>query len=126
MTKLFSDYLKEKLKNPEFKKEYDALEPEYELIQELIELRKSKKLTQKDISNMTGIHQTDISRLEQGKTNPTLETLSRIAESLDSKLKIVLVPKVRFKKAIPMPTKTKSIKNKDLVSDKSTPYRQKT
>ncbi len=98
MTKLFSEYLNDKLNNPEFKKEYDALEPEYELIQELIEMRKMKNLTQSDISKMTGIHQTDISRLETGKANPTLETLLRVADSLDSKLKIELVPKIKFKR----------------------------
>lgn len=107
MTKLFSEYLNDKLNNPEFKKEYDALEPEYELIQELIEMRKMKNLTQSDISKMTGIHQTDISRLETGKANPTLETLLRVADSLDSKLKIELVPKIKFKRTPPNKKKKK-------------------
>lgn len=123
MTKLFSEYLKDKLNNPEFKKEYDALEPEYELIQELIEMRKMKNLTQSDISKMTGIHQTDISRLETGKANPTLETLLRVADSLDSKLKIELVPKIKFKRTPPI-KRRKKLKNKEIfISDKSTPYK---
>lgn len=123
MTKLFSEYLNDKLNNPEFKKEYDALEPEYELIQELIEMRKMKNLTQSDISKMTGIHQTDISRLETGKANPTLETLLRVADSLDSKLKIELVPKIKFKRTPPI-KRRKKLKNKEIfISDKSTPYK---
>ena len=47
--KSLNQVLEEKLKDPEFKKEYDALQPEYELISAILEARIEKGLTQKDI-----------------------------------------------------------------------------
>ena len=50
-------------------------------------------MTQKQLSELTGINQSDISKLESGKANPTLELLNRIANAMDMKLKIELIPK---------------------------------
>ena len=74
MTK-FNDFLNEQLKDPEFKKEYDALEPEFSIIQAIIDARKNSGMTQKDLAEKTGITQGDISRLENGSANPSLKTL---------------------------------------------------
>ncbi|MBR4958512.1 MAG: XRE family transcriptional regulator [Phascolarctobacterium sp.] len=61
----FNDFLNEQLaNNPNLRKEYEALEIEYQLKQALIELRKGNNLTQKELSELTGIHQSDISKLE--------------------------------------------------------------
>lgn len=87
----FEDYLNEKLKNPEFKKEYDALEPEFAIIQAMIDARKESGLTQKELSERTGIAQSDISKLERGNANPSLRTLQRLAEGMGMKLKIEFV-----------------------------------
>ena len=87
----FEDYLNEKLKDPEFKKEYDALEPEFAIIQAMIDARKESGLTQKDLSERTGIAQSDISKLERGNANPSLRTLQRLAEGMGMKLKIEFV-----------------------------------
>ena len=57
----FDDDLKERLKNPEFKKAYDDLEPEFAFIQALIDARHEKGLTQKELAKRTGIDQSDIS-----------------------------------------------------------------
>ncbi len=87
----FEDYLNEKLKDPEFKKEYDALEPEFAIIQAMIDARKESGLTQKELSERTGIAQSDISKLERGNANPSLRTLQRLAEGMGMKLKIEFV-----------------------------------
>ena len=87
----FDDYLAEQLKNPEFKKEYDALEPEFAIIQAMIDARKAAGLTQKELSERTGIAQADISRLERGNANPSLKTLQRLASGMGMKLKVEFI-----------------------------------
>lgn len=87
----FDEFLNEQLKNPEVKREYDALEPEFSIVQELISARKEKGLTQKQLSELTGIPQADISRLENGDGNPSLKTLQRIAGGLGKKVQIQFV-----------------------------------
>ncbi len=62
----FRSYLNEQLQDPEFKKEYDALEGEFAIIQALIDARHAAGLTQKELSAKTGIAQGDISKLERG------------------------------------------------------------
>ena len=89
----FNDYLNEQLKDECFRTEYDALEAEYALIRAIIDARKSKGITQKALSEKTGIAQGDISKLENGNSNPSLRTLCRLAAGMDMKLKIEFVPK---------------------------------
>ena len=79
----FRDYLNEQLKNPEFKKEWDDLEPEYNTIQAIIDARKKCNMTQKELAEKTGIDQSDISKIERGSANPSLSTLKRLAEGMD-------------------------------------------
>ncbi len=59
----FNDFLKEQLKDPDIKAEYEALEPEFAIIQAMIDARKLKGITQKELSERTGIAQGDISNL---------------------------------------------------------------
>ena len=86
------EFLEEQLQNPEFKEEYDALEPEFVVMQALIDARKDNGMTQKELSAATGISQADISRLEHGNGNPSLKTLQRIAKALQMSLRIEFVP----------------------------------
>jgi len=88
----FNEYLAEKLKNPNFKAEYDALEPEFSIIQAMIDARKATGLTQKQLSEKTGIAQADISKLESGSANPSLRTLQRLAAGMGMKVKIEFLP----------------------------------
>ena len=90
MTK-FNDFLEEELKDPEFKAEYDALEPEFAIIQAMIDARKETGLTQKELSEKTGIAQADISKLERGNANPSLRTLKRLAVGMGRTLKVEFV-----------------------------------
>ena len=94
MTKL-GDFLNEQLSDPEFKKEYDALRPEYAIIQAIIDARKTTGMTQKQLAEKTGITQADISRLENGSANPSLKTLQRLAEGMGMKLKLEFLPAAR-------------------------------
>lgn len=88
----FRDFLNEELKDPQLKAEYDALEPEYSIINALIEARKSQNLSQQDLSDRTGITQADISRIENGTRNPSLAMLKRLAKGLGMQLKLEFLP----------------------------------
>ncbi len=88
----YSEYKKEVLKNEEVKVEYDALQPEYDIIQAMINARNNQHLTQKELSERTGITQADISRIENGTRNPSLSMVKRIAEGLGMQLKLEFVP----------------------------------
>ena len=90
MTK-FNDFLSKQLKDPEIKAEYDALEPEFTIVQAMINARKMKGITQKELSERTGIAQGDISKLENGNGNPSIKTLQRLAAAMDMSLKIEFV-----------------------------------
>ena len=92
MGKNFRETLNEQLKNPEFKKEWDELEPEYQIIRAMLDPRNEKAMTQKQLADITGIPQADISRLENGNANPSLRTLQRLADGMGMKLKLEFVP----------------------------------
>lgn len=89
----FNEFLNEQLKDPKFKSEYEKLEPEFTIIQALIEARKSQNITQKQLAEKSGINQADISRLENGNANPTLRMLQRLASGMNMDVKIEFVPK---------------------------------
>lgn len=89
----FEKYLNKQLERPEFKKEWDALEQEYSIIQAVIDARKSKNMTQKQLAELTGINQSDISRIEKGTANPSLNTLRRLAKGMGMELQLKFIPK---------------------------------
>ena len=84
----FKDYLKEQMSDPAFKQEWDALEPEFSIVQALIDARKESGLTQKQLSERTGIARADISKLESGNGNPSIKTLQRLAAGMGMRVKI--------------------------------------
>ena len=90
----FKDFLNEQLKDPNLKKEYDALRPEMAIIQAMIDAREKSGMTQKELSEKTGITQADISRLENGNANPSMKTLQRLAEGMGMTLRLEFVPVV--------------------------------
>lgn len=92
MGKNFRETLNQQLKNPEFKEEWDELEPEYKIIKAMLSSRAEKSMTQKQLADITGISQADISRLENGNANPSLRTLVRLADGMGMKLKLEFVP----------------------------------
>lgn len=88
----FNDLLAEQMKDEEFKKEYEALEPEFAIIQAIIDARTKSGVTQKELSERTGIAQSDISKLENGNANPSLRTLQRLASGMGYKLRLEFIP----------------------------------
>ena len=88
----FQELLQEQLKDPEFKKEWDDIQPEMDVIRAMIDARIEQNLTQKDLAARTGIDQADISKLENGTRNPSLKLLKKLASGLGMRLKIEFVP----------------------------------
>lgn len=84
----FDEDLKQQLKDPAFKREYDALEPEYAVVRAVIGKRIEKKMSQKQLARKIGTKQSAISRLESGGSNPSVKFLQKVATALDSRLLI--------------------------------------
>lgn len=84
----FREYVAEKLKDPEFKAEYDALEPEFAIIHAMIDARKKSGITQEELAKKAGMSQGDISKIERGNANPSLNTLKRLAAGMDMRLRL--------------------------------------
>ena len=92
--KTFRDSLNQRLKDDEsFRREYMAIQPEMAIIRALIKARKEQNLTQSDLAMRTGINQGDISRLERGNRNPSLNMLKKLADGLNMSLHIEFTPK---------------------------------
>ena len=60
--------------------------------QAMIDARVNQNITQKELSARTGITQADISRIENGTRNPSLEMVKRIAAGLGMQLKLEFIP----------------------------------
>ena len=86
----------ELMQDPEFKKEYEAIQPKVDITRAILDARIQAGLTQSQLSERSGISQADISRLENGTRNPSLALLKRLAEAMDSTLRIEFVPKKRI------------------------------
>lgn len=82
---------KELFKNPKIKAEYDALEPEYALIEQLIAARAERNMTQKELAEKIGTKQSNIARLESGNYNPSFHFLQKVAVALNKKLSVALI-----------------------------------
>lgn len=91
MSTTFNEFLTEQLKDPEFKAEWEALQPQKAIIQAMIDARKEAGITQKQLAERTGINQGDISRLENGSANPSIKTLQRLADGMGMKLEVKFV-----------------------------------
>jgi transcriptional regulator with XRE-family HTH domain len=114
----FRKQLEKKLQNPKYKEKWDAHEPVFQVIKTLIEARKKKSMTQKQLAERTGITQPDISRLENGRGNPSLRTLNNLARGLG------MVLKVEFVDAKPEKSKAKAEKSKPAKSKAAKPSKK--
>ena len=92
MGKTVRETFRELMNNPEFRAEWEAQEPERQIIRAMIKGRETNHMTQKQLSEATGITQADISRLENGTANPSLRTLKRLADGMGMKLRVEFVP----------------------------------
>ena len=89
----FDDMLSKQLQDEEFKKEYESIQPEMDVIRAIVDARTSQNMTQKELAERTGINQADISKLENGTRNPSVNLLKRLADGMGMTLKIEFVPK---------------------------------
>lgn len=89
----WKEHKKKLLRDPEFRKEYEALKPEYKLASALIRLRLAKGLTQEQLAKLLNTKQESIARLESGDSLPSLSTVKKVAIALDAELEINLRPK---------------------------------
>ena len=87
----FDKYLGEQLNDPEFKKEWDSSEMEYQLMMMVLKARNEQNLTQSELAERTGIRQSNISRIEKGQALPSILTLSKLAHGLGKELQIKFV-----------------------------------
>ena len=91
----FKEYKKELMKDPEFVKTYEDLQPEMDIVKAIIDARIKQNLSQKELSKLTGINQSEISKLESGERNPSIKLLQRLADGMGLTLKISFVPKTQ-------------------------------
>jgi len=87
------------MKDPAFAAAYEEIQPEMAIIQAIIDARESCHMTQKELSERTGIAQTEISKLENGNRNPSIKLLQRLANGLNMNLKIIFEPKKELQNA---------------------------
>lgn len=76
------------LQDPETKAEFEALRPHYEVVSQIIKARAEQGLTQEELAARTGLQRANISRLESGNYNPSIELLSRVAKGLGMELHV--------------------------------------
>lgn len=79
----------ELLTDPVTRDAYNAMAPEYDIARSVIKERLRKKLTQKELADKCGMTQHMIAKLEGGEANPTLRTMSRVAEVLGKRVRLV-------------------------------------
>jgi transcriptional regulator with XRE-family HTH domain len=91
--KTLNQFKDEQMQDSEFVREYEAIQPELDVIRAIVDARTSQNLTQKELAERTGINQADISKLENGTRNPSVNLLKRLAEGMGMALKIEFVPK---------------------------------
>lgn len=90
MTRItFRDWLEEELRDPGFRAEFEKLQPGLEVAK----LRTLRGLTQEELAQRVGTHQSSISRLESGETEPSVSFLRRVVEAMDGRLEIRAVPR---------------------------------
>ena len=78
------------MQDKEFQTEYERLKPRYDLISQIIEARASQNITQEELALRVGTQKSNISRLESGKYNPSLDFLTKVARSLGKEVQIIL------------------------------------
>ena len=84
----FQRHLDEQLKDPEFAAEWERQRPEREYLKAIAFARMEQNLTQRELSERTGIRQSNISRIENGNCSPTVATLQQIAQGIGKTLHI--------------------------------------
>jgi len=85
------DWLKDELRDEEFRLLWNERKAAYAVARELIRLRKAQGLSQTEVARRAGLQQSAIARLESGSIKPTLDTIQRVASVLGRQVEISLV-----------------------------------
>ena len=78
------------MKNPEYRREYDALEPEFQIAEQIIKARIEGKISQEELAKRMKTGQAVVSRLEGMNGSPSLSLLKRLARALNIKLQLTI------------------------------------
>ena len=76
------------MRDPKFRKAYQALQPKYDLIRAILDARLKHGITQAELARRVGTTQSAIARFESGAGNPTLEFLSKVSEAIGARLEV--------------------------------------
>jgi len=88
----FEELLEEHLADEEFKKEWDKVGAEDAIQEAIMAARINSKMTQRELAEKAGINRADISKMETGSSNPTIEQLQKLAFGMGKKLVVNFVP----------------------------------
>lgn len=84
----FEDALKERLMDPEFRKEWEASEADYQIARQMIKARLEKKMSQRELAKRAKTTQARICELEGQNANPSLSFLKRVSGALGVKFQL--------------------------------------
>lgn len=79
-------------KDPEHQKEYHRQTPYHDLLLDIIRRRKELEITQQELADLSGMHQSQVSRIENAEHDPRLSTIIKLAEALGMRVDMRLVP----------------------------------
>lgn len=82
----FDDWLTEEMKDPEFRRAYEALEPAYQVAR----LRLKQGLSQRELAERAGTQQPHIARLESGRSTPSLSFLRRVVRAMGGSVQVII------------------------------------
>jgi DNA-binding XRE family transcriptional regulator len=93
MATKFNDFMREieeeaRKEGPKAVAELEALRTHFRLGRQIAQKRRALKLTQKALAKRAGIDQADVSNIERGAGNPTLNTLDAIAGAVGMEIEI--------------------------------------
>lgn len=89
----YEQIMEELLQDPEFERAYKELEPEFQIIRQVIALRNQQKMTQAELAKRVGTKQSSIARMESKGQIANLHLLQRVAEALDARVEVRLMPR---------------------------------
>jgi DNA-binding XRE family transcriptional regulator len=100
MATKFADVMREieaeaRAEGPEAVKELEAFRAHFRLGRQIAEARRARRLTQKQLAKLARIDQADVSNIERGASNPTLNTLSAVASAVGMEIELMKKRRVR-------------------------------
>ena len=89
------DYRRQLMQDPKVAAAQRRLQPKLDLGRQILHLRLQRGWTQRELAEKAGTRQANISRLENGLLNPSVDMLQRVADALGADLTVTLAVPVR-------------------------------